>query len=58
MTFKKVVHKAAEATSEFIRNKTADKIVKAKQVIDEKFWTNNYSTKKKEEMLSELRLAL
>ena len=33
--FKKVVHKAAEATGEFIRNKTADKIVKIKQVIDE-----------------------
>ena len=32
---KKVVHKAAEATGEFLRNKIADKIVKPKHVIDE-----------------------
>ena len=32
---RKVVHKAAEATSEFIRNDIADKIVKSKHVIDE-----------------------
>ena len=32
---KKVVHKAAEATGEFLRNKIAEKIVKPKHVIDE-----------------------
>ena len=32
---KKAVHKAAEATGEFLRNKIADKIVKPKHVIDE-----------------------
>ena len=32
---KKVVHKAAEATGEFLRNKIANKIVKPKHVIDE-----------------------
>ena len=32
---KKVVHKAAEAMGEFLRNKIADKIVKPKHVIDE-----------------------
>ena len=32
---KKVVHKAAEATGKFIRNKIADKIVKQILVIDE-----------------------
>ena len=32
---KKVVHKAAEATSEVIGNKIADKIVRPKHVIDE-----------------------
>ena len=31
---KKVVHKAAEATGEFIGNKIADKIVKPKSVAD------------------------
>ena len=32
---KKVVHKAAEATGEFIRNKIANKIVKPEPVADE-----------------------
>ena len=32
---KKVVHKAAEASSEFIENKIANKIVKSQSVIDE-----------------------
>ena len=32
---KKIVHKAAEATSEFIGHNVADKIVKPKHVIDE-----------------------
>ena len=32
---KKVVHKAAEATGEFIGNKIADKIEKPKPIIDE-----------------------
>ena len=32
---KKIVHKAAEATSEFIAHNVADKIVKPKHVIDE-----------------------
>ena len=57
---KKVVHKAAEATGEFLENDIADavyksnddKIVKTKHAIDEnlinfnsiKFWRNNYST--------------
>ena len=56
---KKVVHKAAEATAEFLENDTADavgklnvdKIVKTKHAIDEnsinfnsiKFWRNSYS---------------
>ena len=31
----KVVHKATEATDEFLRNRIADKIVKRKLVIDE-----------------------
>ena len=34
-TSKKVVHKTAEATEEFIANKTADNIVKPETVIDE-----------------------
>ena len=34
-TSNEVVHKAAEATDEFIGNKIADKIVKTKHVIDE-----------------------
>ena len=34
---KKIAHKAAEATSEFIGNKIADKIVKPKPVSDENF---------------------
>ena len=34
-TSKKVVHKAPEATGEFIGNKIVDKIVKTKPVIDE-----------------------
>ena len=33
--FKKLGHKSAEATGEFIGNKIADKIVKPKHVIDE-----------------------
>ena len=33
-TSKKVVHKAAEAAGEFIRNKIADKIVKSEPVIE------------------------
>ena len=32
---KKVVHKPAEATGEFLENKIAEKIVKQKPVIDE-----------------------
>ena len=46
---KKVVHKAAEATGEFLRNKIADKIVKPKHVIDENLRNgeDNYSVKKK-----------
>ena len=32
---RKVVHKAAEATGEFIGNKTADNIVKTNPVIDD-----------------------
>ena len=34
-TSKKVVHKAAEATSQFLRIKIADQFVKPKHVIDE-----------------------
>ena len=34
-TSKKLVHKATEATCEFIRNKIADKIAKPKLVFDE-----------------------
>ena len=33
IAFKEVIHKAAEATGEFIGNKIADKIVKPKHVI-------------------------
>ena len=33
--FKKVVHKATEATGECIGNKIADKIVKTKHIIDD-----------------------
>ena len=33
--FKKVVHRAAETTSEFLRNKFANKIVKQNPAIDE-----------------------
>ena len=36
---KKLVHKVAEATSEFIGNNIADKIVKSKHVIDENLRT-------------------
>ena len=35
---KRVVHKAAEATGEFIRNKIANKIVKPKPVPDDNLW--------------------
>ena len=34
-SFKKLVHKAAEATGEFLRKKITDKIVKPKLVPDE-----------------------
>ena len=58
---KKVAHKAAKATGEFIGNKIADKIVKPKPMLDEKsrdvkeIVTPPY---KKEKILSELREVL
>ena len=58
---KKVVHKAAEATGEFIGNKIAGKIGKPKPVIDVD--SRNVEEvlippEKREEILSELRQAL
>ena len=63
---KKVVHKAAEATGEFIENKIADalsklnndKIVKEKPVVDENsrnFEEITIPPEKREEILNELR---
>ena len=46
---KKVIHKADEATDQFLGNKITDKIVKTKSVIDENLRSvkkNNYSTRK------------
>ena len=59
--FKKGVHKATEATNEFIGNKIADKIVKAKPVIDEN--SRNIEEiiilpEKREEILDQLRQVL
>ena len=58
---KKVAHKAARATGEFIGSKIADKIVKPKPLLDE----NSRDVKeivtppyKKEKILSELRQVL
>ena len=56
-TTKKVAHKAAEATGEFIENTIANKIVKAKLVPDEN--SRNFEeiiilTEKREEILNEL----
>ena len=60
-TSKKVVHKAAEATGEFIGKKIADKIVKQNPVIDEN--SRNVEEiilppEKRGEKLSDLRLVL
>ena len=58
---RKVVHKAAEATDEFLGNKIADKIVKPKHVIDENprnFEEIIISPEKREEILNELRQVL
>ena len=58
---KKTVQKAAEATDEFIGNKTLDKIAKQKPVIDEN--SKNLEEivippEKREEILNELRQVL
>ena len=58
---KKVVHKAAEATSEFIGNKITNKTVKSKYVINEN--SRNVEEiiillEKRQEILSELRQVL
>ena len=50
---KKVIHNAAEATSEFIGNKITDKIVKPESN-SKKCRRNKYSTRKKEEILNEI----
>ena len=59
--YKKLVHKVAEATSEFKGNKTANKIVKTKPVIDEN--SRNVEEliilpEKREEILNKLRQEL
>ena len=61
IAIEKVVHKAAEATGEFIGNKIAGKIVKPKHVIDEN--PRNVeeiliSPEKGEEILNKLRQVL
>ena len=58
---KKVVHKAAEATGQFIGNKIANKIVKPKHAIDEN--PKNVEEiiilpEKREEIINELRQVL
>ena len=53
-----LVHKAAEGTSESIRNKITDKIVKQKHVIDEKSkrcWKRIILPEKGEQILNELK---
>ena len=55
--FWKVVHKAAEATGEFIGNKIANKNVKTKPVIDENLRNIEeifIPSEKREEILNEL----
>ena len=59
--FKKVVHKAAEAKGEFIRNKTADKIDKTKICNwwkSKKCWRNNYSTRKKRRKIKRIKKSI
>ena len=57
---RKVVHQAAEATSEFIGNKIVDKIVKSKHITDEN--PRNVEEiiipSEKREILNKLRQAL
>ena len=58
---KKVIHKAAEATDEFLGKKIADKTVKPKPIIDKN--SRNIDEiiippKQKEEILHELRKVL
>ena len=58
---KKEIHKAAEATAEFIGNKIADKIVKPKHAIDvnpENVEEIIISSDEREEILNELRQVL
>ena len=58
---KKLVHKAAEATGEFIGNKIADKITKPKPVPDENFGDVEeiiIPPENREEILNELRQVL
>ena len=59
--FKKVAHKAAEATDELMGSKIADKIVKQKHVIDENprgVEEIIIPPEKREETLNELRQVL
>ena len=58
---KKAVHKAAEATGEFIGNKIADKIIKPKAAYNENSIDTekiNIPPKTREEILNELRQVL
>ena len=60
-TSKKVAHKAAEATGEFIENKIADKTVKPKPVTDDisrRVTEITFPPEKKEEVPNELRQVL
>ena len=60
-TFKKEVHKAAEATSGFIESKIADKIVKPKHVPHENSRNDekiNIAPEKRQEILNKLRQVL
>ena len=58
---KKLVHKAAKVRGDFIGDNTADKIVKAKHVIDENQGNVEeiitLAEKREEEILNELRQA-